>query len=118
MRAGISELTMSWLAELRRKKFMDPATAFLYLVPAGVIIVVFRMVPIASAFLVSFFDVRMGKLRGFIGLAHYAKLVQDATFWSSLGTTAYYASRSSRRCCSTRRSRPSGSIGPSTSCPS
>jgi len=82
---------MSWLAELRRKKFMDPATAFLYLVPAGVIIVVFRMVPIASAFLVSFFDVRMGRLRGFIGLAHYLKLFQDATFWNSLGTTAYYA---------------------------
>jgi len=81
---------MRWLDDLRRRKAMDPLTAFFYLVPAAVIIVVFRMVPIASAFLVSFFDVKMGRLRGFIGLAHYTKLLTDPTFWSSLGTTAYY----------------------------
>ena len=81
---------MSWLDELRRKKFMDPLTAVLYLLPAGVIIVVFRMIPIASAFLLSFFDVKMGRIRGFVGLAQYTKLLQDPTFWSSLGTTAYY----------------------------
>lgn len=69
---------------------MDPATAVLYLVPAAAIIAVFRLAPIASAFLVSFFDVRMGRLRGFIGLAHYTRLFQDPVFWSSLGTTAYY----------------------------
>jgi multiple sugar transport system permease protein len=81
---------MSWLDDLRRKKLMDPLTAVLYLVPAGVVIVVFRMIPIASAFVLSFFDVKMGRIRGFVGLAQYTNLFQDPTFWSSLGTTAYY----------------------------
>jgi len=81
---------MTWLENLRRKKFMDPLTAALYLVPAGIVVVIFRMVPIASAFIVSFFDVKMGRIRGFVGLAQYIKLFQDPTFFSSLGTTAYY----------------------------
>ncbi len=81
---------MSWISDLRRKKFMDPLTAALYLVPAGIIVVVFRMLPIGSAFFLSFFDVRMGRIRGFVGLAHYAQLWKDPSFWNSLGTTAYY----------------------------
>lgn len=81
---------MSFVESLRRKRFMDPATAFLYIVPAGIIVVVFRMIPIASAFLLSFFDVKMGRVRGFVGLAQYVRLFQDPTFFSSLGTTAYY----------------------------
>ncbi len=81
---------MTLLERLKRKKIMDPVTAVLYLVPAGVIVVVFRMIPIASAFILSFFDVKMGRIRGFVGLAQYARLFQDPTFWSSLGTTAYY----------------------------
>ncbi len=81
---------MTWLETLRRKKFMDPLTAALYLVPAAVIVVVFRMVPIASAFVLSFFDVKMGRIRGFVGLAQYIRLFQDPTFFNSLGTTAYY----------------------------
>ncbi len=81
---------MTWLETLRRKKFMDPLTAALYLVPAAIIVVVFRMVPIASAFVLSFFDVKMGRIRGFVGLAQYFKLFQDPTFFNSLGTTAYY----------------------------
>ncbi len=81
---------MIWLENLRRKKFMDPLTAAFYLVPAGIIVVTFRMVPIASAFILSFFDVKMGRIRGFVGLAQYLDLFRDPTFFSSLGTTAYY----------------------------
>lgn len=69
---------------------MDPLTALFYLVPAGVLIVVFRMLPIASAFALSFFDVKMGRIRGFVGLAQYMRLFEDHAFWSSLGTTGYY----------------------------
>jgi multiple sugar transport system permease protein len=81
---------MTWLDNLRRKKSMDPITAVLYLVPAGVIVVVFRMIPIVSAFVLSFFDVKMGRIRGFVGLVQYVRLFHDPTFWSSLGTTTYY----------------------------
>jgi multiple sugar transport system permease protein len=81
---------MTRLATLKAKKYMDPLTAFLYLLPAGIVVAVFRMLPIASAFVVSFFDVKMGRIRGFVGLAQYVKLFQDPTFWSSLGTTGYY----------------------------
>jgi multiple sugar transport system permease protein len=81
---------MTWLENLRRKKFMDPLTAALYLVPAGIVVIVFRMIPIVSAFILSFFDVKMGRIRGFVGLAQYVRLFQDPTFFSSLGTTVYY----------------------------
>ena len=81
---------MNRLDGIRRKKLMDPLTAFLYVVPAGIVVVVFRMIPIGSAFLLSFFDVKMGRVRGFVGLAQYVKLFQDPSFWNSLGTTAYY----------------------------
>ncbi len=81
---------MNWLETLRRNKAMDPITAALYIVPAGIIVLIFRMIPIASAFVLSFFDVKMGRVRGFIGLAHYVRLFQDPTFFNSLGTTAYY----------------------------
>lgn len=81
---------MAWNDSLKRKKWMDPLTAFLYLVPAGVVVLVFRMIPIGSAFVLSFFDVKMGRIRGFVGLAQYARLFQDPTFFGSLGTTAYY----------------------------
>jgi multiple sugar transport system permease protein len=81
---------VSWFHDLRAKKVMDPLTAVFYLVPAGIIIGVFKLFPIASAFALSFFDVKMGRIRGFVGLAQYSRLLEDPVFWHSLGTTAYY----------------------------
>jgi len=81
-------------AELRkrmvRRKRLDAASALLYLLPAAIIVLVFRLVPILAAFTFSFFDIKMGALVGFVGLGHYIKLFQDPTCWHSLGATIWF----------------------------
>lgn len=61
-----------------------------YIAPAGIIILVFRVVPIVAAFGVSFYYVMMGKIVGLAGLAQYKMLFSDAEFWSSLINTSYF----------------------------
>ena len=61
-----------------------------YIAPAAAVIVVFRVVPIAAAFGVSFFYVMMGKIVGFAGAAQYAMLLSDSEFWKSLLNTTYF----------------------------
>jgi multiple sugar transport system permease protein len=62
----------------------------LFLLPAAVIIVTFRILPILSALLVSFFDAGFGRIRGFVGLDQYAKLFSDPQFWQSVENTVWF----------------------------
>ena len=72
---------------MKKKKFdFGP---YLYILPALVIIVVFRLVPILLSFIVSFFDWSIVGVGKFIGLSNYAKLIYDAEFWQSLLNTFY-----------------------------
>jgi multiple sugar transport system permease protein len=75
---------------LKSKKVMDPITALFYVLPAAFIIFVFRLIPIVSALLVSFYDAKMGKIRDFTGLENYSRLVSDSAFWHSLVNTVYF----------------------------
>jgi len=72
---------------MRKKKFdFGP---YLYILPALIIIFVFRLVPILLSFVVSFFDWSIVGVGKFIGLSNYAKLLYDAEFWQSLLNTFY-----------------------------
>ena len=72
---------------MKKKKFdFGP---YLYILPALVIIFVFRLVPILLSFVVSFFDWSIVGVGKFIGLSNYAKLLYDAEFWQSLLNTFY-----------------------------
>ncbi len=72
---------------MKKKKFdFGP---YLYILPALVIIFVFRLVPILLSFIVSFFDWSIVGVGKFIGLSNYAKLIYDAEFWQSLLNTFY-----------------------------
>ena len=72
---------------MKKKKFdFGP---YLYILPALVIIFVFRLVPILLSFVVSFFDWSIVGVGKFIGLSNYAKLIYDAEFWQSLLNTFY-----------------------------
>ena len=72
---------------MKKKKFdFGP---YLYILPALVIIFVFRLVPILLSFVVSFFDWSIVGLGKFIGFSNYAKLIYDAEFWQSLLNTFY-----------------------------
>ncbi|GJM44473.1 MAG: sugar ABC transporter permease [Gemmatimonadota bacterium] len=63
---------------------------YLFLLPAAIIIVTFRLLPILSALAVSFFDASFGKIRGFVGLDQYAKLFADPEFWNSAVNTVWF----------------------------
>jgi multiple sugar transport system permease protein len=63
---------------------------FLFLLPAAVVILTFRILPIASALGVSFFDASFGKIRAFVGLDQYVKLASDPVFWQSAANTLWF----------------------------
>lgn len=72
------------------KKYKELLAALLYIAPAGIIIVVFRVIPIVTAFGVSFYYVMMGKIVGFAGLSQYRMLLSDPEFWNAFINTCYF----------------------------
>ncbi len=69
---------------VRKKNDYSP---YLYLLPAAIIIIVFRLVPILLSFIVSFFDWTVLGPGKFIALQNYAKMIHDAEFWQSMINT-------------------------------
>ncbi len=63
---------------------------FRYLLPALLIIVPFRLVPILYAFGVSFTDWNMGGFQRWVMLDNYRNLLADPLFWQSLLNTLWY----------------------------
>jgi multiple sugar transport system permease protein len=63
---------------------------YAFLLPAAIIIVTFRLLPIVSALGVSFFDASFGRIRGFVGLEQYARLFADPAFWNSAINTVWF----------------------------
>lgn len=64
--------------------------AFLFIFPAGLIILVFRLLPVIYSFVVSFYDWGITGMKGFVGFENYVYLVKDPEFWQSLVNTLYY----------------------------
>ncbi len=62
---------------------------YLYILPALIIILVFRFVPIVLSFIVSFFDWSVIGVGKFIGFSNYSRLFHDPEFWQSLLNTFY-----------------------------
>jgi multiple sugar transport system permease protein len=63
---------------------------WLFLLPAAVVIVVFRMAPIAAALGLSLFDASFGRIRAFVGTAHYERLLADPGFWQCVENTVWF----------------------------
>lgn len=74
---------------LRRQ---DTRTAWLLLAPSLLIIFGVTLQPILSTFYLSFFDAPSGihQSKTFIGLGNYLSLLQDSTFWATIGRTIYF----------------------------
>jgi multiple sugar transport system permease protein len=62
---------------------------YLYVLPAAVLIIAFRLVPIVGSFLISFFQWGMNGKGAFIGLQNYHKMISDPEFWRSMINTFY-----------------------------
>ncbi|NLN35403.1 MAG: sugar ABC transporter permease [Candidatus Cloacimonetes bacterium] len=60
---------------------------YLYLLPALVIVIAFRLIPIVMSFILSFFDWSLQGTGRFIGMENYSKMLQDSVFWQSMGNT-------------------------------
>jgi len=76
---------------MKNKKLKAVLTGFLYLTPALIILLVFRIIPILFSVRISFYDWGMAGARQFLGLANYLHVLQDPVFWQSLLNTFWYA---------------------------
>ena len=63
---------------------------YLYILPALIIVLVFRTLPILSSFTASFTDYDIGGFHGFVGFANYARMLSDARFWQSVLNTVFF----------------------------
>ncbi len=70
-------------------KFLKSLSPWLYVLPALIIIVLFRFVPIVMSFVISFFDWTVKGPGGFIGIENYKTLIYDQEFWKSMVNTFY-----------------------------
>ena len=67
----------------------ETLVAYLYILPATVILVTFHFFPIFYAFYISLFN--WGLVKGsFVGASNYAKAISSEDFWHALNVTVYY----------------------------
>lgn len=62
---------------------------YVYVLPAAIIIIVFRLVPIVLSFIVSFFDWSITGVGDFIGFENYINILNDGEFWQSMLNTFF-----------------------------
>ncbi len=74
-------------------KARDGLMPYLFLLPGGLLFVVFLIYPLADAFRISLLDWKImpGAVSPFVGAANYARALSDPTFWLALRNTVLYA---------------------------
>jgi multiple sugar transport system permease protein len=68
---------------------MGKLSPYLYLLPATIILILFRFIPIVLSFLISFFEWTITGPAGFVGLENYHLILGDPDFWQSMLNTFY-----------------------------
>lgn len=71
---------------MKTKRKIEP---YLYLLPALVLLLLFRFIPIVMSFVISFFDFGVTSIGKFTGFAHYSRLFADKEFWQSMMNTLW-----------------------------
>ncbi|MCK4670977.1 MAG: sugar ABC transporter permease [Candidatus Aegiribacteria sp.] len=71
-------------------KLRSRLAPYVYILPALIIVLAFRTLPILSSFTASFTDYDIGGFHGFIGFDNYARMLSDARFWQSVINTLYF----------------------------
>ena len=77
----------------RRSDRRTTTTAWLMLVPAGVLMITFLLIPIGLTFVLAFTNARLisPEPARFIGLVNFTRLFDNETFWKSLINTVVFA---------------------------
>lgn len=74
------------------RRLLETGEAYLFLLPAAVVLGVFHFFPIAYAFLISLLDWDMiNPVRPFVGAANYLRLLGDEKFLTATTNTTYFA---------------------------
>ncbi len=70
----------------------DARIAWLLLVPSLIVILGVTLWPVISTFILSFYNAPTGinQARTFVGLANYVEMLNDQTFWETIGRTVYF----------------------------
>ncbi len=71
---------------MKTKHKIEP---YLYLMPALIILLLFRLIPILMSFAISFFDFNITSIGKFNNFAHYTRLFVDKEFWQSMMNTLW-----------------------------
>ena len=64
--------------------------AYLFILPAGLILAVFLFFPLAYSFMISFTQWDLSATRSFVGLDNYRAIIASSDFWDSVLYTFYY----------------------------
>jgi multiple sugar transport system permease protein len=73
------------------RRTREALTALLYLLPALIILVSFRVIPIILSARMSLYDWGMAGARAFVGLGNYVAVLKDPVFWKALLNTGWYS---------------------------
>lgn len=84
-----AEFTLAGARNLSAHREGLPAA--LLLAPFVSAFLLFLLAPAAQTFYLSLTESSLTRTSGFVGLANYATLVQDPSFWASLANTFYFA---------------------------
>jgi multiple sugar transport system permease protein len=90
--AGVAALDARGRLAKRRRRRGDALLGYLFIAPALVLYVLFQGYPIIRGLMIAFSDYRylVPDWEPFNGLANWTEMWGDATFWASLGRSAYY----------------------------
>ncbi|MEO0113950.1 MAG: sugar ABC transporter permease [candidate division WOR-3 bacterium] len=72
------------------RKIKETLSGYCYLLPALIILIIFRIIPIFYSVRISLFDWGMAGPRKFVGLKNYLDVLSDPVFWQSLLNTGWY----------------------------
>lgn len=76
---------------MHRKKLLDCTSPYFYLIPAIIIVLTFRILPMIYAGVVSFCEWNVGGFQKVVWLGNYIKLWNDDIFWKSLVNTIFFS---------------------------
>jgi multiple sugar transport system permease protein len=72
------------------RRLKETLSGFVYLLPALIILIVFRIIPILFSVRISLFDWGMAGAKKFLGLQNYIEVLKDPVFWKSLLNTGWF----------------------------
>ncbi|EIA19647.1 putative sugar ABC transporter permease [Listeria fleischmannii 1991] len=77
------------------KQFLNRHTPYFFISPALILLILFSLIPIVVAFVISFTDINLTGLAdfskiNFIGFENYVNILQDPIFIKSIGNTLFY----------------------------